>query len=123
MTNSTTSINYIQQLRFYMRKPRNVDIYIACLETNRAGYLLLRHEGPTTLVTVAVDESYRRMGIARRLVQHAQQMHADLTAEILTGNVASIKLHEAAGFTFASVQGGVQTFRFARLDQDVSGAA
>ena len=117
MTNNTTSIDCVQQLRFYMRKPRNIDIYIARLDAKRVGYLLLRHEGSTTLITEAVDESYRRIGIARRLVQHAQQMHADLTAEILVSNVASIRLHEAAGFTFASSHGDVQTFRFARLKE------
>ena len=114
MTNSTTPISYVQQLRFYLRKPRNVDIYIACLEGKRIGYLLLRHEEVTTLITEAVDESYRRSGVARRLVQYAQGIHANLTAEILRSNFASIKLHEAAGFTFAGDQGDVRRYRFAR---------
>ena len=116
MTNDTASINYIQQLRFYFRKPPNLDIYIARMESKRVGYLLLRHERGTALITEAVDESYRRLGVATRMLQYAQDLHADLTAEILAGNAASIKLHEAAGFKFVSAMGGVQTFRFARLN-------
>ena len=114
MTNSTTSISHLQQLRFYMQKPRNVDIYIACVAGRRIGYLLLRREETTTLITEAVDESYRRAGVARRLVQYAQAIHANLTAEILSSNVASIRLHEAAGFTFTRAEGDVQSFRFSR---------
>jgi ribosomal protein S18 acetylase RimI-like enzyme len=114
MTNNTASINYIQQLRFYLRKPANLDIYIACAGSKRVGYLLLRHAGSTTLITEAVDAPYRGSGIATRMVQHAQQLCADLTAEILAGNAASIKLHQAAGFKFVSARGGVQTYRFTR---------
>ena len=117
MTNDTAAINYIQQLRFYLRKPTNVDIYIARRNSKRVGYILLRHEVSTTLVTEAVDESCRRTGVAARMLQHAKQLHADLTAEILAGNVASIKLHQAAGFKFVSAEGDVQTFRFTRLDR------
>jgi ribosomal protein S18 acetylase RimI-like enzyme len=112
MTNNTASINYIQQMRFYFRKPANVDVYLACVGSRRVGYLLLRKEGPTTLITEAVDEPYRGSGIATRMVQYAQRLYADLTAEILAGNVASIKLHKAAGFTFVSARGNVHTFRY-----------
>ncbi len=121
MTNNTASINYIQQLRFYCRKPSNVDIYIAYLGRKRVGYLLLRHAGSITLITEAVDESCRRIGVATRLVQYAQHLCADLTAEIRAGNVASIKLHQAAGFTFVSAQGDVQTYRFTRLNHGLPG--
>src|SRR4029077_11326173 len=59
MTNSTTPISYLQQLRVYRHKPRNIDIYIAWLAGKRICYLLLHHEELTTLITEAVDESYR----------------------------------------------------------------
>lgn len=114
MTNSTAPISYLQQLRFYLHKPTNVDIYIACLAGKRIGYLLLRHEGLTALITEAVDERYRRLGVAKQLVQYAQGIHANLTAEILSSNLASIKLHEAAGFTYAGDRGDVRTYRFVR---------
>ena len=118
MTNDTASINYIQQLRFYFRKPANVDVYLACVGSRRVGYLLLRREGPTMLITEAVDEPFRGAGIATRMVQYAQRLYADLTAEILAGNVASINLHKGAGFILESAHGKVQTFRYTRRASD-----
>ena len=118
MTNDTASINYIQQMRFYFRKPANVDVYLACVGTRRVGYLLLRREGPSTLITEAVDEPYRGSGIATRMVQYAQRLYADLTAEILVGNAASIRLHKTAGFTLEGARGNVQTFRYTRRAVD-----
>lgn len=114
MTNHTAPIGYVQQLLFYLRKPSNVDVYIAYLGSRRAGYLLLRRESGTTLVTEAVDESFRGMGVATRMVQYAKQLCADLTAEIRADNTASIRLHRSAGFTLAETQGDVQTLRFVR---------
>jgi hypothetical protein len=121
MTNDTASISYIQQLRFYFRKPANINVYIAYLGSRRAGYLLLRNEGATTLVTEAVDESCRRFGVATRMLQYAQHLCVDLTAEILAGNIASIKLHQAAGFKLIGARGEVQTFRFVQLDRGLRG--
>ena len=121
MTNNTGLINYVEQMRFYLRKPANVDIYIAYVGSKRAGYLLLRHEPSTTLITEAVDESYRGIGVATRLVRYAQDLCADLTAEILAGNDVSIKLHQAAGFRFVSARGAVRTFRFAQAPGSVPG--
>ncbi len=114
MTNHTGSISYLAQLRFYLRQPANMDVYIACLGTRRAGYLLLRHEGSTTLITEAVDESCRGRGIATRMVRHAQRLHENLTAEILEDNIASIRLHQTTGFALVSTQEGIQTFRYSR---------
>jgi hypothetical protein len=37
-----------------------------------------------------------------------------LTAEILVGNTASIKLHQAAGFAFSGDDGRVATYRYVR---------
>ena len=114
MTNHTASIDYIQQLRFYLRRPDNVEIFIACIGARRVGYVLLRCEGKTTLVTEAVVESHRGAGFGARLLHYAQDLRADLTAEIRDDNIASINLHRAAGFKFAGAKPGVQTFRYTR---------
>lgn len=118
MTNHTAPIGYVQQLLFYVRKPSNIDVYIAYLGSRRAGYLLLRHENGTTLITEAVDEPFRGMGVATRMVQYAKHLCADLTAEIRADNAASVQLHRSAGFALEAAQGDVQTFRFVRTDDD-----
>jgi len=118
MTNNTARISYMQQLLFYMRKPPNVDIYIAFVGSKRAGYLLLRRESSTTMITEAVKESYRGIGVATQMVRHAQDICPDLTAEILIDNTGSIRLHQLAGFKLVSVERDVQTFRFVRSNSD-----
>jgi len=114
MTNSTAPIGYLQQFRFYLGKPPNAKAYIAWMGAKRAGYLLLRQESTSCFITEAVDEPDRRIGVATRLIHFAQERCADLTAEILLANTASIKLHQSAGFQFCSDDGRVATYRFMR---------
>ena len=116
MTNNTASIGFMQQIRFYLRTPANVEIYIARRGGKRVGYLLLQHIGTTTLITEAVDASHRGSGIGTRMVRYAQQHHPDLTAEIRIGNTASVRLHEASGFTLAGTRDDVQCYRYSRSD-------
>jgi hypothetical protein len=114
MTNRTDPIGYLQQLRFYLGKPPNVSIYIAWMNARRAGYLLLRREAKACFITEAVDKPFRRRGVAANMIHFAQGGETHLTAEILVGNTASIKLHQAAGFAFSGDDGRIATYRYAR---------
>lgn len=114
MTNSTEPIGYLQQLRFYFRKPADLELYIGWMGAARAGYLLLRRNSGTCFITEAVDERFRRVGIASRLIEFAKGICADLTAEILVDNGPSIKLHQAAGFQLSRDDGRIATYRFKR---------
>jgi len=117
MTNSTASVGYLRQFRFYLSKPPNVEVYIAWASAKRAGYLLLRRESTSCFITEAVDESFRKAGVATGLVRFAQECCADLTAEILLTNTASIKLHQSAGFQFAGDDGRIAIYRYKRQRQ------
>lgn len=112
MTNSTAPIGYFRQFRFYLNKPPNVNVFIAWIGAKRAGFLLLRHEPTSCFITEAVDERFRNAGVAARLVRFAQERCADLTAEILLTNSASIKLHQSAGFDFCGDDGRIAVYRF-----------
>lgn len=114
MTNSTAPVGYLQQFRFYLSKPPNVTVYLAWMRARRAGYLLLRDESTSCFITEAVDERFRRAGVATALIRFAQACRADLTAEILLANSASIKLHQAAGFQLCGGDGRVAVYRFRR---------
>ena len=113
MTNDTTALTYWQQLRFYFRKPSNIAVYIAEVGKSRAGYMLLRHENATTLITEAVEMRYRGRGVAKHMIRHAQNVCRNLTAEILVTNTASIKLHEATGFWLQSEDVRTRIYRYA----------
>jgi GNAT superfamily N-acetyltransferase len=112
MTNDTGKVGFLRQLRFYRNKPANVQLYVARIGGARAGYLLLREAGVETFITEAVDERYRRNGVGRGMVEFAKSRARSITAEILVGNVASRRLHEAAGFTLQGDDGRVATYRF-----------
>ncbi len=114
MTNSTAPIGYSQQLRFYLSRPQNIEVYIAWMRAQRAGYLLLRQEPTSCFITEAVDTRFRRAGVATRLVHFAQERFADLTAEVLLTNTDSIKLHWAAGFQLSGEDGRIAVYRFKR---------
>lgn len=114
MTNSTAPLGYLRQFRFYLRRPPNVEVYIGWLRAKRAGYLLLRRESASCFITEAVDARLRRAGVATRLIQFAQERCADLSAEILLTNTASIKLHQSAGFRLAGDDGRIAVYRYQR---------
>jgi ribosomal protein S18 acetylase RimI-like enzyme len=114
MTNNTGRICLWQQLRFYWRKPAGIDIYIATVDGARAGYLLLREQPPTALITEAVGAAFRGRGIARRMVEYAKTLRPHLTADILETNAASLRLHRSAGFVETGQDGPVKHFRFSR---------
>lgn len=114
MTNSTAPIGYLQQFRFYLGKPQNVTVYLAWVRARRAGYLLLRQESTSCFITEAVAEHFRNAGVATRLIRFAQERCADLTAEILLTNRASIKLHQSAGFQLIGDDGRIAIYRWQR---------
>ena len=114
MTNNTAAVGYLQQFRFYLNQPPNVAVYIGWMNAKRAGYLLLRQEATGSFITEAVDERFRRAGVASRLIHFAQNCCADLSAEILLTNTASIKLHQSAGFQFLGDDGRIATYRYRR---------
>lgn len=102
MTGNPAPISLWQQLKFYWRRPAGFELFIAVFEDRRAGYLLLRPDGSTWLITEAVAKEFRGHGVATAMVRFAQSRFGDLTAHILLSNSASLRLHESCGFTRSS---------------------
>lgn len=114
MTGDTRKIGLSRQLRFFLNTPESIELYVARVEGRRAGYLLLRRDGGTTLITEAVDAAFRRRGVASELIRHAKGCRPDITAHVLVDNLASRKLHEEAGFVPVGTDGVVAVYRFTR---------
>lgn len=114
MTGHTGRIGVLRQLLFFLRPPAGMQLYIAWVGGRRAGYLLLRPEGETTLITEAVDEHFRRRGVASAMIRYAQQQKADITAHVRTSNAASCALHLGAGFVQTGADQSMLIYRFRR---------
>jgi len=118
MTNHTDEIGYVKQLRFFVTMrfgtATPIRIFIARSNSRPAAYLLIRAATDGARITEAVAEEFRRLGIARKLIEFAQQRWPDLVAEIREDNQASIALHEASGFKREFSQNGIAIYRFRR---------
>ena len=118
MTNDPSKIGILRQIKFYrdmrrnFKRPQPVRIYIARLRSQRVGYLLIRSGDGAPRITEAVDQRFRRSGIAKSLIRYAQRHHNDLIAEIRDDNYASIALHESAGFEQEFRSGRVLIYRY-----------
>lgn len=79
------------------------------------GYLIVsRYVDAWHIMNVAVDESHRRRGIARTLLQELFAATADdglrgYTLEVRVSNDGAIKLYESLGFTTSGVRRGYYT--------------
>jgi ribosomal protein S18 acetylase RimI-like enzyme len=120
MTNDTSYIGHLRQLKFYLTAKRSFKqtqsprIYIARLKSRPVGYLLMRSTETAVQITEAVDCRFRRRGIGKRLVQFAQRNHHNLVAGIRKDNHGSIALHESMGFAREGENGDVLLYRYRR---------
>ena len=112
MTNDTTHLTVLRQLRFFLHPSPGFDIYVAWHGRSRAGYLLLRHGPEETSITEAVDARFRRSGIATAMLRFAQARCVRIVAEIRRANAPSIALHVANGFELADMRDDIAVYRF-----------
>jgi len=120
LTNDTSHIGLLRQLRFYMAR-RGVrgdgaatKIFIARVRSQRAGYLLIRPAADGARITEVIGTKFRNSGLGRRLVQFACDRYPELVAEIRIDNTASVALHESMGFTRERSANGLLIYRYHR---------
>lgn len=90
----------------YLITRANADILVEDSNGGLAGYVLVLYHRGTSLArlySIAVSSQHRNTGVARRLVQAAEQVavaHECITLrlEIRTDNIASIRLFESLGY-------------------------
>src|SRR5262249_21443546 len=105
LTNDTSHIGYLRQLKFYLsrrhvsRDETAAKIFIAWVKSRRAGYLLIKPAADGARITEVVDAKFRNSGLGHRLVQYACDRYPDLVAEIRADNAASIAPDATMGVT------------------------
>ena len=112
MTNMTKSLSIWDQVKFYLNRPPNIEIYIVSVGGQRSGYLLLCDKGSSCFITEAVAENYRKKGLALALINFAKTLRPVLIADILADNCASRKLHEKAGFVEISQHNDIIRYQY-----------
>lgn len=98
LTGNSNKISFKQQLWFFLFRPKNVQLFIAELEEEKIGYLLLRLEKTTTFITEVICEDFRGRGIGAQMIEFAKSQFDHLTAHIIHSNIPSINLHISNGF-------------------------
>lgn len=112
LTNLTKHLSVWDQVKFYLNRPPNIEIYIASVDGQRFAYLLLCDKGDSCFVTEAVVENYRKKGLALALINFAKTLRPVLIADILDTNFASRKLHEKAGFIEISQYNNIVRYQY-----------
>jgi len=113
MTNNANRISIVEQLKFMLTKPPQIELYVARVGSRRVAYLLLNRNAPNTAyITEAVDERWRRCGIGEAIIDFAKSKVDNIIAQIKASNVASIKLHQHCGFRLLQDGQEVVTYVF-----------
>jgi hypothetical protein len=112
MTNSTEHLSVWTQLKFYLFRPSNIEIYVARFKGRRVAYLLLCDQDGSCFITEAVTEGFRKKNIALAMIKFAQSIRTSLFADVLVTNLASQKLHEKAGFSKVIQQKNIIRYSF-----------
>jgi ribosomal-protein-alanine N-acetyltransferase len=85
------------------------DFVVAVWDGCVAGFVVARQlaEGESELLNLAVDPTYRRRGIGRRLISHFTAKYlGTLWLEVRESNVSARKLYESLGFIEAGRRPG-----------------
>jgi [ribosomal protein S18]-alanine N-acetyltransferase len=98
-----------------LAKPSSLSIAAVTPEEQLVGYLVLsRYVDAWHVMNVAVEEGYRRHGIASAMLERLFQVTRDsaergYTLEVRVSNVAAISLYEGFGFVSRGVRRGYYT--------------
>lgn len=98
MTNLNREIGLFEQFKFIINKPDSMRLLLAYSEGNKCGYLVLTEKKDGAYITEVVDEKYRVLGVATKMIDYAKQLHDVIIADILNNNEASLRVHIKNGF-------------------------
>lgn len=112
MTGFTGEISCLRQIVFWLYKPDDIQLYVASIKSERVAYLLLKFSNGNHLITEAVDEPYRDMGIGSLLIDFAKTKSISLRAEILKTNTSSLFLHRKNGFEYVMTHGSKEIYEY-----------
>jgi RimJ/RimL family protein N-acetyltransferase len=102
-------------LIFYLKKPKDITTFIAEVKGVRVGYLLIRRSGLNNYITEVIKPEWQNQGIGSEMIKFAQKDYAELTAEILVTNIASVKLHQKNQFVLKETTKNILIYKYYRI--------
>ena len=104
MTGNTNEITMKQQIEWFSGLDHGkFKLYIYTSSGRMAGYGIVRVEGDKVLLTGAIDEKFRGIGLGkdlfRKLMLEAYDMPGKVSLEVNGSNVRAINLYKSIGFT------------------------
>jgi len=112
LTGKTQYISLLRQVIFYFQKPKDIKVFIVEINSKRVGYLLIRTSRQINYITEVIAPRWQNKGVGSEIIKFAQLRYNDLTAEILTTNLASVKLHQNNGFVLAATTEQLLIFEY-----------
>jgi GNAT superfamily N-acetyltransferase len=99
----------VEWVRNYFNGQRGDALIVARVHENIAGFLQLiyRSDGVLIIDLIAVDEAYRRKGLAGTMIRFAEKSCGDfkvIHVGTQIANVPSLKLYESLGFRVTSAE-------------------
>lgn len=97
-TRNRNFIGFFEQLKFFLKKKKNIQIFIIIFKKKKIGYLLIRKRKKKNFLTLVIEEKFRNYGFGKKTIFYAQKKYSNLTSEIFTNNLPSLKIHEKTNF-------------------------
>jgi len=91
---------FLPFVREYLSSPET-DLWVLCSDSD--GVMGFMGMSGNKMEALFIDPQYVRRGGGRRLVEHAKQLHGELTVDVNEQNAAACRFYESCGFV---VEGG-----------------
>jgi putative acetyltransferase len=86
---------FLPFVREYLSSPET-DLWVLC--SDDGGLMGFMGMSGSKMEALFIDPKYQRCGGGRRLVEHAKQLHGELTVDVNEQNPAALRFYEACGF-------------------------
>lgn len=102
LTNDTSYISVIRQVKFWMNMANNKDIDVYYFEVDKEvlGYGLIKTDGKKKWITGGIKTAYRGLGLGRDLFQRLIyfSLPSEVWLEVMDWNTNALSLYRSLGF-------------------------
>jgi len=109
LTNDTSNISVLRQVRFWidLKNKENIEVYYVEVDGEVIGYGLIKVDGKKKWITGGVKAAYRGVGLGRELFQRLVyfSLPYEVWLEVMDWNVNALALYRSLGFRKTGMRG------------------